>query len=1160
MRRPLLLLLLIGALAGLFALLRAGSGTQQEDDGPRPGPAEIDPGAPAPEPGASPFGTASGGNAGEPAGAAREATPGRRELAPHASAAVRLAGRVAVPARTPAQERALVVAFERPLDPRALWGAKGPMAALSSDPDAEPDGVLARAPIDAEGRFVLELPEARQTVHLAVVGRYLFSPATTPARRDGPEPFLAPRLGALVRGRVVPPPSLEPAVLAGGEVRLVPDLTGALEAMTLATSATRRETALDEEGRFTLPAVDPAGTLVLVARGDRFPTVFRRGLRPAPGEVLEVELSAPLPGAVSGRIRDADGAPIVGARIVARRPGVNGSWLDELRVATSDASGAFRLDALAPGPLVLSARVAGRGRARLVLAPELAPGEIRRGVDLELREGEAISGRVLLPDGSPAQGARVRAGADPKAIGIGFDPLGGGEATSDAQGRFRISGLSPGTFRVSAELRRESAAEREPGRQRPASFGAAVDGVRAGGEPIELRLDPLAELEGRALDAEGRPLSAFSVEATLAGSGGIFDLFAEKVRFSVEDATDGSFRRDGLRPGAWKVVVRAPGHAPSAEVIVELPLPAGVPGPEFVLTPTAAVHGVVLSPSGAPVPGARVEVDLDLAERVGSIEHGGVAAAYADARGAFLLEGLAGGEVSLLASARGFAPSAPVALELAPGETREDVELYLRVGATLTGEVLDSEGHAAAGRRVIVQSTPGFRRQHMASTDAAGTFRFEHLAPGTWQVVAMADFLGDVDLEGEDAGARLGALLEDLEVEVVQLADGEQTHVVLGEPPADPVTVRGQITSGGDRLPRAGVTFQPEGTRGMQGLAMALADESGAYEVTLEGAGRYLVSVNADAGTGGQNQIELVREIPAGASEFRLDLELPGGAIAGRVAGTDGEPIQGCRVTVSVDGGLAPGMNFGGHWAEARTDSEGRYRVGHLRPGTYRVAAGGPEFAGMLGGEAVAGRVVRTGVRVEFERETSGIDFELEPPATLEGVVLDATGSPLEGASVFLRDERGVPVERLSLLSTDAAGRFRYSGLAPGTYTACARHGEQASPDAPPIAVRAGETAHTSLRLAPATRLLVRTVDSEGEPLPAGISVTDERGREHAGLFSLAELMQPSDEAPEPGTRLVGPLPPGRYRVHARSADGREAQKPVRLFGQPSRHVTLRLR
>jgi len=39
----------------------------------------------------------------------------------------------------------------------------------------------------------------------------------------------------------------------------------------------------------------------------------------------------------------------------------------------------------------------------------------------------------------------------------------------------------------------------------------------------------------------------------------------------------------------------------------------------------------------------------------------------------------------------------------------------------------------------------------------------------------------------------------------------------------------------------------------------------------------------------------------------------------------------------------------------------------------------------------------------------------------------------------------------------------------------------------------------------------------------------------------------------------VGPLPPGKYTVSARTADGKSGSKPVTLTGQPERKLTIRV-
>jgi protocatechuate 3,4-dioxygenase beta subunit len=297
--------------------------------------------------------------------------------------------------------------------------------------------------------------------------------------------------------------------------------------------------------------------------------------------------------------------------------------------------------------------------------------------------------------------------------------------------------------------------------------------------------------------------------------------------------------------------------------------------------------------------------------------------------------------------------------------------------------------------------------------------------------------------------------------------------------------------------------------------------------------------------------------------EYTVDLDLPIGAISGRVRDSDGQPIAGARVTLAVDGPVSNRSFMGGHYAEIVTGEDGRYELTWLSEGTYSVAAGGPALGGMFGeaGGDVPGREVKAGVRVREGERVEGVDFRLRDPGRLKGIVRDGAGKPVENAAVFLRDAEGRPVEHFAMVASDAAGRFSYGGIAPGEYSLSLRNTELVSPSDVQITIRPGEETSVELDLGPGTILLVLLSDEEGNPIDCAVSVRDASGRQVNGVWSLADLMalMQSGEFSSKEQR-VGPLPPGEYKVEAIAVDGRRATKPVQLNGQPERKLNLRVK
>jgi len=245
-----------------------------------------------------------------------------------------------------------------------------------------------------------------------------------------------------------------------------------------------------------------------------------------------------------------------------------------------------------------------------------------------------LSGRVVDASGGPVAGAlvsvRSASRAYPKQFG---DPL-GYEALTDAEGRFTAEGLSPGTYDVTA-------------RQLGLAPARAAD-VAAGRKDLVLTLAKGTTLEGSVRDAaSGRPISSFTVGLMLKVGPLQREPFAQLSFIDPQ----GRYEVRGIIPGSYSVQVVAPGYAPT-ESPVTVTEGAGPVRVDVSLARGSRLTGrVVASGSSTPIPNAHL-----------SVESGGMGAgalsvrfdALTDAQGAFTIEGLAPGEVSLFAEATGY--------------------------------------------------------------------------------------------------------------------------------------------------------------------------------------------------------------------------------------------------------------------------------------------------------------------------------------------------------------------------------------------------------------------------------------------------------------------------------------------------------------------------
>jgi hypothetical protein len=447
---------------------------------------------------------------------------------------------------------------------------------------------------------------------------------------------------------------------------------------------------------------------------------------------------------------------------------------------------------------------------------------------------------------------------------------------------------------------------------------------------------------------------------------------------------------------------------------------------ELVLPSRGTIAGRVVDPAGAPLSGAEVEVAT-----------GGGTSDRANSKGEFKLKRVRPGSIGLVARATGFAASAELPIELAPGASLSEIVLQVRRPARIEGEVLAGMGEIA-GRTVWLSGREETSHWDQTETDESGRFAFADLAPGDYEASMQPEYPAPVleNLEElEFAQALVETASETTLAEsrggriAVALSEGEVERVVFGAPPEHPIAVHGRISSAGEAC--AGALLNVNGGRVED--AGARADADGRYEIVVDGAGEYTFKVQS--GTDPALSIIENRSIGAGP-RVELDFDLPAGRIRGRVTSAFGDALEGVTVWSWRSGDDPHSGN------ESRTDDEGAYEIAGLAAGEYCVQAGF-EYPVRSDDGTAWGTVAVSGVDVADDVSPT-VDLVLRAAGGIEILPRQADGRMAHGWQPRLVDERGLQM-RPPNSWYPVPGAIGLSRLAPGTYFVTLYDGESES-------------------------------------------------------------------------------------------------------------------
>ncbi len=650
--------------------------------------------------------------------------------------------------------------------------------------------------------------------------------------------------------------------------------------------------------------------------------------------------------------------------------------LDPLREPT--ASPAERPDATQPTLMQMSAAEPGtdsQARREVESARGLEPAVS----SVAPRFGTLALEVVWSDDGSPAAEVPVRLEAPAPAS---FEPVWG---TTTASGQFESGELPPGPLMAQT------------------LFGGLAFATISAGDRSSARLEiPVGiAVRGRVETSSGDPIAGADL---FLSPGGWVAQYDGAVAARSDLRGEFSLRTAPAGVGAC-LSARAPGFAPSEQVLL-----SGPPRSELELTfvldrPGRAISGLVLAPSGEPIVGAEVLLGSErefLPQRrsdglatwaaIGELQH-------TDASGRFELACAPVDAVALQVRAKGH----PVWR----GEVAADATLPLTIrlerGAAVTGTVRSTDGSPLAGIRVRVDPARGFASRATLSAQD-GTYRLVLLGSGPIALVCEHPASGLIQGPWSRATTSL------------DLIDGAEHRW-------DPVLpasreLRGRLEVSGEDLDGWSVTAWRDATAPGESNYFEQARTDGEGRFVLRQLPQGTIGVALYARGGSAFPILRLEDLATDGPELILrpdPARMPTCRISGALLDERGGPVRSADIVAQSEA-----------WGSTLVHpdpNDGTFAIGPLPAGEWSLS-----IDPLVANWAVAR--MRRALSPSQTWELGEVRLGLGGTLAVRFTNIDAAHTVPEGAAARLLDLEDLPVAWL----TFEGGEARSRPLAPGTY------------------------------------------------------------------------------------------------------------------------------
>lgn len=358
-----------------------------------------------------------------------------------------------------------------------------------------------------------------------------------------------------------------------------------------------------DDGRFTLTDISPGRLEVVADDGEGYAESEPIELQPGE-ESREVLVDLQPTGVLEGQVVDEGGEPLDAELTMIP------AYTDDVSHQFQLTEGDFRIEQLEEGGYALEVDAEGFRTERLEAVS--VPSGSTTSVQVQLEESAGLVGRVVQPDATPVDSARVTVSRDGESH----------HTETDAEGRFQFEELTSGSWRAVANS--------------PHHDPSAPTPIEAERE-ITLELQPGAVIAGRVVDHNRRAVDEFSVAVEFLEIHGEDHQHARRLDpVEVRDRR-GRFEVGPVPQGRYRLVVDVDDAPGVVTEPVEVDTGRATIGPVTIeLDAGTEVAGVVRDAhEGSPIEGARVIHDDPSAEDN--------PVTYSDAEGFYRLEALPSG-------------------------------------------------------------------------------------------------------------------------------------------------------------------------------------------------------------------------------------------------------------------------------------------------------------------------------------------------------------------------------------------------------------------------------------------------------------------------------------------------------------------------------------